>query len=192
VSSTYADVLRSISRVSARELQLIAASVAEGGGVADAADKVSALIDAVRALDAASAPYALIGGVAVGLHSRVPRATLDTNLTVHTAHRGSDLVDAFDAAGFDLRGEYDHSVNFRHVSGEPLQLAFDPEFDAMIGRAETFAIDGTDVRVVTKDDLVAMKRRAAADPSRRRSKALRDQADVALLLGDVPEPDEGW
>ena len=34
--------------------------------------------------------------------------------------------------------------------------------------------------------------RAAANPARRRSKALRDQADVALLRGDVPDPDEGW
>ena len=160
--------------------------------MSDGADKVSALIDAVRVLDAASAPYALIGGVAVGLHSQVPRATLDTDLAVHTAHRGSELVTAFVAAGFDLRGEYDHSVNFRHGSGEPLQLAFDPQFDAMVDRAQSFRIGDTDVRVVTKDDLVAMKRRAAADPSRRRSKALRDQADVELLLGDVPEPDEGW
>jgi hypothetical protein len=46
--------------------------------------------------------------------------------------------------------------------------------------------------VVTKDDLIAMKRRSASDPSTRRSKALRDLADVALLEGDVPEPDEGW
>ena len=45
---------------------------------------------------------------------------------------------------------------------------------------------------VEKDDLIAMKRRAASDPSRRRSKALRDEADVELLLGDVPDPDEGW
>lgn len=37
-----------------------------------------------------------------------------------------------------------------------------------------------------------MKRRAAADPTLRRSKALRDEADIALLEGDVPEPDEGW
>lgn len=37
-----------------------------------------------------------------------------------------------------------------------------------------------------------MKRRAAADPARRRSKALRDQADVALLEGDVPDESEGW
>jgi hypothetical protein len=48
------------------------------------------------------------------------------------------------------------------------------------------------VAVVTKDDLIAMKRRAAADPARRKSKRLRDQADVELLLGDVPHPDEGW
>jgi hypothetical protein len=45
---------------------------------------------------------------------------------------------------------------------------------------------------VTRDDLVAMKERAAADPTRRKSKRLRDQADIALLLGDVPDPDEGW
>ncbi len=41
-------------------------------------------------------------------------------------------------------------------------------------------------------NLIAMKERAAADPARRRSKALRDQADIALLRGDVPDPDEGW
>ncbi len=41
-------------------------------------------------------------------------------------------------------------------------------------------------------DLIEMKRRAAADPGRRRSKALRDAADIALLEGDRPEPNEGW
>jgi len=46
--------------------------------------------------------------------------------------------------------------------------------------------------MVGKDDLIAMKRRAAADPSRRKSKRLRDQADIELLLGDVPDPNEGW
>jgi len=36
--------------------------------------------------------------------------------------------------------------------------------------------------------------RAIAQVSRRerRSKALRDAADAALLRGDVPDPDEGW
>jgi predicted nucleotidyltransferase len=62
----------------------------------------------------------------------------------------------------------------------------------MIDRAERLEVGGVAVRVVTTEDLVAMKQRAAADPARRRSKALRDEADVALLRGDVPDPDEGW
>jgi hypothetical protein len=45
---------------------------------------------------------------------------------------------------------------------------------------------------VRKEDLITMKRRAADDPARRKSKRLRDQADIELLLGDVPDPDEGW
>ena len=44
-------------------------------------DKVTALLDAARTLAALGAPYALIGGVAVGIHSGVPRATLDTDLS---------------------------------------------------------------------------------------------------------------
>jgi hypothetical protein len=156
------------------------------------ADKVQALVDAVRVFDGLAVPYALIGGVAVGLHTRVPRATLDTDLAVHSAHRGRALTGGLVAAGFELRGEHAHSANFRHRSGEPVQLAFDTEFDPMVNRAEVFDVDGVAVRVVTKADLIAMKRRAAADPTRRRSKALRDLADVELLLGDVPGPDEGW
>jgi len=53
-------------------------------------------------------------------------------------------------------------------------------------------IGTADVRIVRKADLIAMKERAAADPSRLRSKTLRDRADVELLRGDVPDPDEGW
>jgi hypothetical protein len=36
-----------------------------------------------------------------------------------------------------------------------------------------------------------MKQRAA-DPSRRKSRRLQDQADIELLLGDAPDLDEGW
>ena len=62
----------------------------------------------------------------------------------------------------------------------------------MIGRAEPMTVGAATVPVVTKLDLIAMKERAAADPARPRSEALRDAADVALLRGDVPDPDEGW
>jgi len=158
----------------------------------EGADKVRALLDVVRVLEAAGAPHALIGGVAVGLHTGVPRATLDTDLAVHTAHRNPSLTACLVEAGFELRGEHEHSVNFRHVSGEPVQLAFDPAFDPMLERAEVFDFEGVPIHVVSRNDLIELKRRAAEDPARRPSKALRDRADVELLRGDVPDPDEGW
>jgi hypothetical protein len=184
------DPLEAIDRLSARERARIGAE--EEGGEMAGADKVAALRDAARALDAIGAPHALIGGVAVGIRTRVPRATLDTDLAVRSTVERRRVVEALAGAGFVVRGEFAHSVNFRHASGEPLQLVFDPGFDAIIDRAEPLDVAGITVRVVTTDDLIAMKQRAAADPARRRSKALRDEADVALLRGDVPDPDEGW
>jgi hypothetical protein len=62
----------------------------------------------------------------------------------------------------------------------------------MIERAEPLEVTGTRIRVVTTADLIAMKERAAADPTRRRSKALQDRADIELLRGDVPGANEGW
>lgn len=156
------------------------------------ADKLAALVDAARALRGAEAGFALIGGVAVGHHSGVPRATLDVDLAVVSSAQRQHLVRALVRAGFEHKGEFAHSSNFRHPSGEPVQLAFDPSFDAMIDRAELLEIGGQSIPIVRKPDLIAMKRRAAADPASRRSRRLRDEADIALLEGDVPDPDEGW
>lgn len=192
MSTDPAVTLRAIARVSARELLLIAASKGEGDSMPEGADKVRALLDVVRVLEARKAPYALIGGVAVGLHAGVPRATVDTDLAVRTDFRTAATIRAVVEAGFELRGEHPHSVNFRHSSGEPVQFAFDEAFDPMIDRAEEFEFEGVAIRIVSRKDLVAMKRLAAEDPARRRSKALRDRADVELLSGDAPDPDEGW
>ena len=178
--------------MTARERALITAYRGRGGEMEETPDKVSTLLDAKRVLDALRVQHALIGGVAVGVHSGVPRATLDVDVAVLSTCDRSVIARAMTEAGFRLVGEHAHSANFRHPSGEPVQLAFDPAFAAMIERAETFEVAGARVDVVRKDDLIAMKRRAASDPGRRRSKALRDQADIALLLGDVPDPDEGW
>jgi hypothetical protein len=68
----------------------------------------------------------------------------------------------------------------------------DSAFDEMVEQAESIEVAGPSVRVVTKDDLIAMKKRSATDPRRRPSEALRDRADLELLKGDVPGPDEGW
>ncbi|HZF29280.1 MAG TPA: nucleotidyl transferase AbiEii/AbiGii toxin family protein [Gammaproteobacteria bacterium] len=155
-------------------------------------DKLGALIDTARALEAAGVRYALIGGLAVGIHAGIPRATIDVDVAAHLGAGRKVAVEALERAGLKKTGEFEHSVNFRHTTGEPVQLAFDAGFDAMIERAESIDVAGTSVMVVRKEDLIAMKRRAAADPARRKSKRLRDQADIELLLGDVPGPDEGW
>ena len=156
------------------------------------AEKARAVRDTASALDAATVPYALIGGVAVGIHSGSIRATLDVDVAALMAAGRERAIAALEHAGFAKTGEFPHSVNFRHASGEPVQLAFDPAFDEMILRAETFETGGVRVRIVRKADLIAMKERAASDPSRRKSKRLRDQADIELLRGDVPEENEGW
>jgi Nucleotidyl transferase AbiEii toxin, Type IV TA system len=185
-----ADTLELIARLTARELWLIAGT--RGAPMDEAPNKVAALTDVVRALDRLGAPHALVGGVAVGLRSGVPRATLDTDVAVRSTIALRAIVEALTAAGLRLTGTFAHRLNFRHQSGEPVQIVFDPMFDPMIDRAEPLDVAGVQFRVVTTADLIAMKERAASDPARRRSKALRDQADVALLRGDTPDPDEGW
>lgn len=187
-----AETLRLIAAASIRDRVLIKARWGAATHMEETSDKVAALLDVARALDAAGSAYALIGGVAVGIHAGVPRATLDVDVAVLSTLDRDSTIAAMEAAGFRLAGRFAHSANFRHASGEPVQLAFDAGFDDMIRRAESVAVGNAMLRIVRKDDLIAMKRRAAADPARRRSKALRDEADVALLLGDVPDPDEGW
>lgn len=189
------DALHAIAFATQREQQI--SRHREGANGYDASinqlpDKLGALRAAIDALHTAKVPYALIGGLAVGIRSGVPRATLDVNMAIPSIAARNTLADAFARAGLELRGEFAHSVNFVHESGEPVQLAFDVAFDPMIARAETMDVGGLTIQVVTLEDLLAMKRRAAADPGRRSSKSLRDQADIALLEGDVPEPNEGW
>jgi hypothetical protein len=188
---TLAGAIRTAIELADREHVLIRAAEGYAAGVL-LPDKLGALTAVSRALSDAGVPFALIGGLAVGVRSGVPRATLDVDLAVPSNANHDIMIRALVAAGLSHAGTFAHSMNFSHSSGEPVQLAFDPAFDPMIARAEAMLLGDVSVPVVTKLDLLAMKRRAAADPARRRSKALRDLADIALLEGDVPEPQEGW
>lgn len=151
-----------------------------------------ALVQAAAVLEREGFPYALIGGLAVAVHTGQPRATLDVDFAVASTLDRAEVVAAFERAGFRCRGRHEHSLNFVHGGGDPVQLALDPLFDAAIARAATIRVGAGEVRIVGRDDLIALKERAAADPRRRASKALRDRADVEMLRGDVPGPDEGW
>ncbi len=178
--------------VTLRDQLLIARSSGYVGPVSALPDKAGAIAAAARAFGEAGVAYALIGGLAVGVRSGTPRATLDVDFAIPTNVDRGALSQVMASHGFRLVGESAHRIDFEHTSGEPVQLAFDPEFDPMIARAESVPLGELQLPVVTKADLITMKKRAAADGARRRSKALRDRADVALLEGDVPEPGEGW
>jgi hypothetical protein len=179
-------------RATEREQLLIQHRLGYPGAMPLLPDKLGAITAAVAVFDQTGIAYALIGGLAVGVRSGVPRATLDVDFAIPSGTDRRALAQRLAQATFTLKGEFAHSINFTHSSGEPMQLAFDPSFDAMITRAEAILFGAVSLRVVTKADLLAMKKQAAADPKRRRSKALRDQADIALLEGDVPTEDEGW
>jgi hypothetical protein len=175
-----------------REQQLVAGSLGYDPDVAGLPDKLGAIEAAAAVFADHGVPYALIGGLAVGIRSGVPRATLDVDFAIATHIDRTSLRARLVERGFASTGAFPHSDNFRHSSGEPVQLAYDATFDLMIERAEPMTFGELALRVVTTADLIDMKRRAAADPGRRRSKALRDLADIALLEGDVPDADEGW
>lgn len=82
-------------------------------------DKLAAIRAAKVAFRDAGVSYALIGGVAVGVRSGVARATLDVDFAVPTAVDRAGLIARFLTHGFQLKGQYSHSINLRHDSGEP-------------------------------------------------------------------------
>lgn len=184
------DAVAATAAATKRDRLLIAARRGDGMDVPE--DQLRSLLDVAGALSDAGIPYALIGGIAVSIHSEVPRATQDIDVAIPSSASREAVSAALTEAGFELLGEFPHSLNLRHPSGERVQAAIDPAFDDMIDRAEEVDVAGVAIRIVTRDDLVAMKERSAADPARRRSKALGDRADIELLKGDVPDPDEGW
>jgi hypothetical protein len=185
------DILDEVDRLQRRDRQVRALWLGEHE-MASPIDLTAALLDAVGVFERDIVPYMLIGGLAVAVHARSPRATIDVDFAVRSDVDRAALAKRLSEAGFQLKGTHAHTVNLVHRSGAPVQLAFDPAFDAAIGRAQPGTSHGRSFRLVTREDLIALKERAAHDPKRRRSKALRDQADVELLRGDVPDPDEGW
>jgi hypothetical protein len=137
--------------------------------------------------------YALIGGVAVQLHTEEPRSTLDIDLAVP---KYSDVPHAaLLAAGFEHTGRHDHSDNWRAPGAGPLMLRTAIQFSAedvgiadAVARANVVDLEGgLRLRVATVADLIVLKLAAAEEPKRRPSKREHDVADVLALLEEHPE-----
>ena len=80
-------------------------------GLPPADTKEEPLRRVISVLEASGTPYAVIGDIAVQLHSREPRTTLDIDLAVT---KFDDIPrDALISAGFEHDGRYEHSDNWR-------------------------------------------------------------------------------
>jgi hypothetical protein len=95
-----------------RDRLLIAAR--KGERMEDAPYQLAALVSAAEALEAAGIAYAFVGGIAVGIHSEVLRATQDVDVAVPTEAPRDAVAAALVGAGFELAGEYPHSLTLRH------------------------------------------------------------------------------
>lgn len=138
----------------------------------------------VEILERRKVPYAVIGGVALQIHQREPRTTLDIEIAVVSRE---DLPrDLLVASGFRETGRHEHSDNWIAPGGTPIQITDDPALAAPVMRASEVRIENLRVRVLGVVDLLREKLRAASDPARRRSKRLQDLADAQSLVEQDP------
>jgi hypothetical protein len=147
--------------------------------------KRATLVALARILAETRTRYALIGGVALQVHRREPRTTLDIDLAILERAEWPDT--ALERAGFRRTGTFGHSENWVGPDATPVQITTDPLFAAGVAAAETVEIDDVPLRVLSPLELLRSKLRAAADPARRRSKRLLDLADAQGLIEDHPD-----
>jgi hypothetical protein len=143
-----------------------------------------ALLALCRVLRDTHVPYAIIGGLAVQVHQREARTTLDIDVAV--VSRDTIPRDALIAAGFKISGTFRHSENWAAADGTPVQFTDDPLLAPAIEVADEIVIEDVPLRVIRVVDLMHEKLRAGTDPERRRSKRLRDLVDAQTLIEENP------
>jgi hypothetical protein len=147
--------------------------------------KRPALLALGRVLHDARVSYAIIGGVALQVHQRDPRTTLDIDIAL--VARATIPRDALAAAGFQFHEAFEHSENWFAGDGTPVQFSDDPALASAITLADEIKFEDVTLRVIRVIDLLHEKLRAGSDPARRRSKRLQDLADAEALLETSPE-----
>jgi hypothetical protein len=146
----------------------------------------------ISVLETSGTAYAVIGGIAVQLHSREPRTTLDIDLAV--ARFDEIPRDALVQAGFEHDGRYLHSDNWRAPGPGPRSDRTAIQFSAedigiadAVARARQVDIGGLHLQLATVSDLLVLKLAAAEEPSRRPSKRRQDLVDVVTLSEEYPD-----
>lgn len=147
--------------------------------------KRPALLALCRVLGDAEVAYAIIGGLALQVHQRETRTTLDIDVAV--VERNSIPRDALEDAGFRFHERFEHSENWVAANSTPVQFTDDPMLENAIANADEIVLEDVTLRVIRIADLLHEKLRAGADPARRRSKRIQDLADAESLLEENPQ-----
>ncbi len=143
----------------------------------------------IRVLSEQGVAYAVIGGVALQIHQKEPRTTLDIDVAVKD--RARIPREELAAAGFRETGRFGHTDNWVGPDGTPVQFTDDPALLGPIERAAIVLTGGLTLHVLRPADLLHEKLRSGRDPARRRSKRLQDLADAQSLIEQDPSLAEG-
>lgn len=162
------------------------------------------LLPILRALRDAEVDFVVVGGVAVVLHGH-PRMTIDLDVVVdlerENVQRAMEALTAVglrprlpvDAASFADPGQRRAWIEQRNLTVFSLHDPADPRrevdvfaepplpWERLVAGSTTVDVDGVDVRVASRADLITMKQ-AAGRPQ--------DLADVAALQALVAEDED--
>jgi len=136
----------------------------------------------IQCLNKHSVRYLLVGGWAVGLYG-TPRATKDIDFLIAADDANVDRLQAalleFGSPTVDNQ-VFQEPGNVYRIGRAPVQIdiinqASGIEFDDCYPRRATLEVDGVDVSVISKNDLVRNKRASGGH---------RDLADVESIEGD--------
>ena len=86
--------------------------------------KKPALLALCRVLAGEQVAYAIIRGLALQVHQREPRTTLDIDVAVFS--REAIPRASLMAAGFQFSGTFEHSENWAAADGTPVHSRFRP------------------------------------------------------------------
>jgi hypothetical protein len=138
---------------------------------------------AVQALRASGQPFCLIGGLAVN-HYADPVVTLDADFAIAAA---TGAAAALRAAGFAVE-EFPHSLNaLLPGSRLRIQITINNRYGSFPSRAVAGTLFGVAMPIASLPDVVQGKLWAATDPTRRRSKRTKDEADIIRLAESHPQ-----
>jgi hypothetical protein len=147
----------------------------------------------VDCLERADVAWCAIGGVAVNHWAKQTMVTQDVDFVV-AAESIERTVSLLEEAGF-CSERFAWSINFKGHSAVTLQLSTEDFYRDFPSHAVAADVNGILLRVASLEDTLRGKIQAWSEPARRRSKRLKDLADIARLVEAHPHlremlPDE--